>query len=84
MRDLPFELAEPCEGGYFQTVNFLNYNSYLSDKEFSELLVRKAQVAAVPYSAFYHDKKNTGKLRFCFAKKDETLFQAAENLKRML
>lgn len=84
MRDLPFELAEPSEGGYFQTVNFLNYNSYLSDKEFSELLVRKAQVAAVPYSAFYHDKKNTGKLRFCFAKKDETLFQAAENLKRML
>ena len=83
IQDLPFTLTEKAEAGYFQILGFKNI-SELSDKDFAVWLTEKAKVATIPVSAFYHDQKNTGKVRFCFAKKEETILKAVENLKAFL
>ena len=41
------------------------------------------EVAAITPSVFYHDGQDNRVLRFCFAKRDETLEQAAEILCRI-
>lgn len=79
--DLPFTLKEKAEAGYFQILDFSNISD-LSDKDFAIWLTEKAKVATIPVSAFYHDQKNTGKVRFCFAKKEETILKAVENLRK--
>ena len=83
IQDLPFTLNEKAEAGYFQILDFSNISD-LSDKDFAIWLTEKAKVATIPVSAFYHDQKNTGKVRFCFAKKEETILKAVENLKAFL
>ena len=83
IQDLPFTLNEKAEAGYFQILDFSNISD-LSDKDFAVWLTEKAKVATIPVSAFYHDQKNTGKVRFCFAKKEETILKAVENLKAFL
>ena len=83
IQDLPFTLTEKAEAGYFQILDFSNISD-LSDKDFAIWLTEKAKVATIPVSAFYHDQKNTGKVRFCFAKKEETILKAVENLKAFL
>lgn len=80
IKDLPFNLKERAEAGYFQVLDFTPI-SVRSDKDFAIWLTEKANVATIPVSAFYHDRKNTGKVRFCFAKKEETIWKAVENLK---
>ena len=52
------------------------------DKDLAIRLTREAGVATIPVSAFYHNKKDDKILRFCFAKKEETLEAAAEKLSR--
>ncbi len=84
MKDSPFQISEKTQGGYFQTVDFSEFSKGISDKDFSISLIKNFKIASIPYSAFYHNHKNTGKLRFCFAKKDETLLLAAENLQELL
>ncbi len=81
IKNLPFHIPPKAEAGYFQTLDFTEISN-VSDKEFALWLTEKAQVAAVPVSAFYHGPHNTGMLRFCFAKKEETVLKAVENLKR--
>lgn len=69
----------PTFGTYFQVLDY----SAISDKkemEFAEWLIKEHKVASVPVSAFYHRKDDHKMLRFCFAKKEETLEQAAELL----
>ena len=83
VQDLPFEIEAKAEGGYFQTLTFNRELYPIPDKEFSELLIREAQVASIPYSAFYHDLKDSGRIRFCFAKKDETLIRAVDNMRHL-
>lgn len=83
IQDLPFTLNEKTEAGYFQILGFKNI-SELSDKEFAVWLTEKAKVTTIPVSAFYHDQKSTGNVRFCFAKKEETILKAVENLKSFL
>jgi methionine aminotransferase len=82
-QDLPFTLNEKAEAGYFQILGFKNI-SELPDKDFAIWLTEKAKVATIPVSAFNHNQKNTGNIRFCFAKKDETILKAVENLKKYL
>lgn len=81
MADLPFTITEKAQSGYAQTFDFQNINSNISDKDLALQLIEKAKVATIPYSAFYHDGRNTGKIRISFAKKDETLEEAVENLR---
>lgn len=83
MKETPFVITDLTNGSYFQTAKFRNINADLSDKEFAVWLTEKHQVATIPISAFYHDQKNTGSIRFCFAKKEETIKKAVENLKKL-
>jgi methionine aminotransferase len=69
----------PCHGTYFQ---MLDYSSITDepDLEFARRLTVDFGVAAIPPSVFYHRKNDYKVLRFCFAKKDETLKEAAKRL----
>ncbi len=69
----------PASGTYFQAVNF-NTLTDETDFQLAERLVKKFGIAAVPMSSFYHNDENTKTLRFCFAKTDDILEQAAERL----
>ena len=71
----------PVGGAYFQVADY----SALSDRDdlaFCEWLAREGSVAAIPISAFYETPAAEQRLiRFCFAKSDATLEQAAAHLR---
>lgn len=69
----------PSEGSYFQTVKY-DAISDENDVKFCERLIQEHGVAAIPLSVFYADKTDNKTIRFCFAKDDNTLIQAAEKL----
>jgi len=69
----------PCDGTYFQCVDY-SAISDLPEAEFSQWLTSEIGVAAIPVSAFYHESHESGVVRFCFAKKEETLRIALERL----
>jgi methionine aminotransferase len=69
----------PCRGTYFQLLDY-SAISEECDLAFAERLTREHGVAAIPTSVFYHQGEDHRVLRFCFAKRDETLRQAAERL----
>ncbi len=69
----------PSEGSYFQCVDY----SAISDETeeaFCRRLTTEVGVAAIPLSAFYQGGFEQRIVRFCFAKKDETLQLALERL----
>jgi methionine aminotransferase len=72
----------PSEGSYFQCVD-ISEVSDLPEAEFCQWLTREVGVAAIPLSAFYGDGFDQRVVRFCFAKKDETLHTALERLARL-
>lgn len=82
-KNLPFSLKEKAEAGYFQVLGYENISN-ISDKEFAIWLTEQAKVATIPLSAFYHEETNTGMIRFCFAKKEETIADAASKIKDFL
>lgn len=68
-------------GTYFQVVDYSAIRPDLDDVAMSEWLTREHGVAAIPVSVFYQQAPADLRLvRFCFAKKEETLRQAAEKL----
>jgi methionine aminotransferase len=71
--------ALPCRGTYFQMLDYSAISDE-SDIEFSKRLTIEHGVASIPPSVFYHHQVDHKVLRFCFAKKDETLEKAAERL----
>jgi methionine aminotransferase len=54
-----------------------------SDKDFAIRLTKEFGVATIPVSAFYQEGIDNKVLRFCFAKKEETLEQAVERLRKL-
>lgn len=76
-----FELI-PCDGTYFQVVNY-NQISSKNDVDFAKELIINHGVASIPISVFYNDATDRHMLRFCFAKTDETLITAAEKLNQI-
>jgi methionine aminotransferase len=73
-----FKLA-PSAGTYFQLAEY----SAISDEpdtEFTARLTREHKVAAIPISVFYKDAPKQQVVRFCFAKHDHTLQEAADKL----
>ena len=74
-----FELL-PADGTYFQCVKY-SAISQDSEAQFAEWLTTELKVAAIPVSAFYAQGKESGIVRFCFAKKDETLNLALARLR---
>ena len=76
----------PCEGTYFQCVGISDLavsERDLPESEFCQWLTREVGVAAIPLSAFYGDGFDQKIVRFCFAKKDETLRAALQRLARL-
>jgi methionine aminotransferase len=78
IKDSRFELM-PCDGTYFQVVNY-NQISEKNDVDFAKELIVNHGVASIPISVFYNDATDRQMLRFCFAKTDETLINAAKKL----
>jgi len=72
----------PCRGSYFQLMDY-SAISDLADAEFAMWLTREHGVAAIPTSPFLYKTRAPQVVRFCFAKKDETLERAAERLRRV-
>ena len=76
----------PCEGTYFQCVAIDQLavpERDLPEAEFCQWLTREVGVAAIPVSAFYGDGFDQKVVRFCFAKRDETLHTALVRLKSL-
>ncbi|MFC1733011.1 methionine aminotransferase [candidate division KSB1 bacterium] len=78
IRDSRFKVV-PSYGTYFQ---LLDYSAITEENEmdFAVRLTKEFGVAAIPVSVFYHNNSENKVLRFCFAKKEETLDKAAEVL----
>jgi len=79
MRGSSFEPL-PCNGSYFQILSYTSI-SKKSEIEMAEELTKKSKVASIPVSVFYQDKSDHNILRFCFAKREETLEKACAILR---
>jgi methionine transaminase len=69
-------------GSYFQCIDY-SAVSELPEEAFCRWLTAEIGVAAIPLSAFYQGGFEQRIVRFCFAKKDETLNLALERLARL-
>jgi len=76
---LPLQVPFKSMGSYFQLFSFKGLSD-LSDRAYANELTINAKVASIPLSPFYQEETNTKMLRFCFAKNDATLKQAADKL----
>ena len=72
----------PADGTYFQCVDYSAVSS-MNELDFATWLTTEIGVAAIPVSAFYNTPKESGIVRFCFAKKPATLASAIDNLLRI-
>jgi len=70
----------PCHGTYFQILDYSAISDD-GDAEFAMRLLKAHGVASIPTSAFLYNSDAPRVLRFCFAKKDETLEAAAARLR---
>jgi methionine transaminase len=81
LADVPLDLL-PCAGSYFQLARY----DRISDEPaaaFAQRLVAEYGVASIPLSAFYRDGTDHRVIRFCFAKREETLREGAQRLARL-
>jgi methionine transaminase len=74
--------ALPSYGSYFQLYRY-NAISDENENDFAIRLTKEYGVTAIPVSVFYKKETNNKVLRFCFAKKESTLEQAAERLLKL-
>ncbi len=72
----------PGEGTYFQCAD-ISAVSDLGEADFCKWLTSELGVAAIPLSAFYGNGFDQRVVRFCFAKKDETLNAALQRLQTL-
>jgi methionine transaminase len=72
----------PCHGSYFQ---LLGYQKITQEKDIdlAKRLTKEIKVASIPVSSFYHKNIDNNVLRFCFAKANETLEKAADQLHKI-
>ncbi|MCR5867519.1 pyridoxal phosphate-dependent aminotransferase [Aquincola sp. J276] len=73
----------PSEGSYFQCVDYSAIDDSVNETDFCRRLTTEVGVAAIPLSPFYADGFEQRIVRFCFAKKDETLQRALDRLARL-
>ena len=81
LAETPLDLL-PCRGSYFQLATYTRISSEPA-VDFAQRLVRDHGVATIPLSAFYQDGTDHRVIRFCFAKRDETIHAAAERLRKL-
>ena len=73
---------EPSSGTYFQLLNYDGISKE-KDSDYAIRLIKEFGIASIPISVFYHKPVDNHVLRFCFAKKEETLEKAAEILRKI-
>ncbi|MFK8019870.1 MAG: pyridoxal phosphate-dependent aminotransferase [Pseudomonadales bacterium] len=71
---------EPASGSFFQLVDYSDVSD-MGDMAMAQWLTREVKVAAIPISVFYEQAPKQHFIRFCFAKQDATLQEAAERLR---
>lgn len=71
-----------CLGSYFQLLSYRNINKK-TEIEMAEWMTKEHKVASIPVSVFYKDGTNQQLLRFCFAKREETLEKAGSILRNL-
>lgn len=81
MQQTPFECI-PSHGSYFECYSYRSFSEE-GDKELAIRLTKEYGIATIPMSAFYQNGQDNKVLRFCFAKKEETLERAVEKLLRI-
>ena len=69
----------PCSGTYFQLYSYAAISDKV-DTQMAEWLTKEHGVASIPVSVFYESRRDQQLLRFCFAKNEDTLQQAAKIL----
>jgi methionine aminotransferase len=69
----------PSHGSYFQLYSYEGISDE-KEKDLAIRLIKEYGVATIPVSAFYKTPVENKVLRFCFAKKEETLAAAAQKL----
>ncbi|HEY4935548.1 MAG TPA: aminotransferase class I/II-fold pyridoxal phosphate-dependent enzyme, partial [Puia sp.] len=74
--------ALPTHGSYFQIYSYKEISDE-PDMVFAKNLTTNYGVAGIPVSAFYQSGKDDKVLRFCFAKKEETIDLAVGKLKKV-
>ena len=72
----------PCKGTYFQLLGYKEITEE-ADTRLADRLTVEKKIASIPISVFYDTPTDDKVLRFCFAKSDETLQEAAEILCRI-
>lgn len=72
----------PSYGSYFQLYSYAGFSNE-TEMELATRLTKEYGVASIPVSAFYQNKEDNKVLRFCFAKKEATLAEAAKRLSRL-
>jgi methionine aminotransferase len=76
----------PAPGTYFQCVDYSALNipqAKLNEADFCKWLTTEIGVASIPVSAFYEQATESGVIRFCFAKQDQTLTSALQRLENI-
>jgi methionine transaminase len=75
----------PCEGSYFQCASYADVHAIrdLNERDCSEWMTREIGVTPIPLSAFSSKPNEQRTLRFCFAKRDDTLDAAMQRLARL-
>ena len=73
---------QASHGTYFVLARYAHIAEFadMADADFAQHLARKHGVACIPVSAFYRDAADRKIVRFCFAKREETLAEAAKRL----
>jgi len=78
IKDSRFKII-PSHGTYFQCLDYSAISDE-QDMDYAKRLVNEQKIASIPLSPFFRDGRDDKILRFCFAKKEETLKKAAEIL----
>jgi len=69
----------PCSGTYFQLADYSEISD-AEDTQFARRLTTEHKVACIPTAVFYTNPVRQNIVRFCFAKREDTLKEAAERL----
>jgi methionine aminotransferase len=78
MKATPFKCI-PSHGSYFECYSYEHFTDE-PDKALATRLTKEYGIATIPVSAFYKNGDDNKVLRFCFAKKEETLQRAVDQL----
>ena len=74
----------PSSGTFFQNVDYSAIRPDLNDVNMCKYLAEEHKIVAIPVSVFYQKApENLRLIRFCFAKKNETLIQAGQILNQV-